>query len=118
MGSSSSRRGLMKVFLVVVLMLVVVMNWEIVRKVDAVTAAECKVERRLLVNACKDVVGGSPASAYCCKRIRVTHIIECVCPVITPKLAALIDVNKAVRVIQGCGKRVPRHFKCGSITTP
>ncbi|OVA05226.1 Bifunctional inhibitor/plant lipid transfer protein/seed storage helical domain [Macleaya cordata] len=113
--SSISRRGLLMVFLVVLM----VMNWEIiVRKVDAVTAAECKEERRLLVNACKDVVGGNPASAYCCQRIRVTHIIECVCPVITPKLAALIDVNRAVRIIQGCGRQVPRHFKCGSITTP
>ncbi|TYI52381.1 hypothetical protein E1A91_D12G244100v1 [Gossypium mustelinum] len=52
-----------------------------------------------------------------CQRVRVTHL-ECVCPVITPKLAALIDVNRAIRLIQGCGRSVPRHYKCGSITTP
>ncbi|CAB4309851.1 unnamed protein product [Prunus armeniaca] len=36
-----------------------------------------------------------------------------------PKVAATIhDINRAVRLIEGCGRRVPRHFKCGSITTP
>ncbi|KAA3487002.1 Protein kinase byr2 [Gossypium australe] len=30
-------------------------------------------------------------------------------------LAALIDVNYAIKVIQGCGRQVPRHLKCGSL---
>ncbi|RVW70373.1 hypothetical protein CK203_060564 [Vitis vinifera] len=64
-------------------------------------------------------VGGEDeqCSTECSRVARVTHV-ECVCPLITPKLAALIDVNKAVRVIEGCGRKVPRHYKCGSITTP
>ncbi|XP_071730849.1 uncharacterized protein [Rutidosis leptorrhynchoides] len=83
----------------------------------AQTAAQCKQERRLAVNACKTVLYGRPPSSYCCQRARVSHV-ECICPVITPKLAALIDVNHAVKLIEGCGRRVPHHFKCGSITTP
>ncbi|XP_058081511.1 uncharacterized protein LOC131229537 [Magnolia sinica] len=83
----------------------------------ALSESQCKEERRLAVNACKPVVYGRLPSPECCERARVTHV-ECVCPVITPKLAALIDVNRAIRLIQGCGRTVPRHFKCGSITTP
>lgn len=79
----------------------------------AQSAAQCKEERRILVNACKSVITRRPPSAYCCQRLRVTNV-NCVCPVITPQLAALIDVNYAIRVIQSCGRRVPRHFKCGS----
>nr|XP_043629654.1 uncharacterized protein LOC122600940 [Erigeron canadensis] len=83
----------------------------------APTAAQCKEERRLAVNECKNVLYGRLPSPSCCQRARVSHV-ECICPVITPKLAALIDVNRAVRLIEGCGRRVPRHYKCGSITTP
>lgn len=79
----------------------------------AQSAAQCKEERRILVNACKSVITRRPPSAYCCQRLRVTNV-NCVCPVITPQLAALIDVNYAIRVIQSCGRQVPRHFKCGS----
>lgn len=74
---------------------------------------ECKEDIRLGVNACKSVINGKSPSADCCQRIRVSHV-ECICPVITPKLAALIDANRAIRLVQGCGRRVPRHFKCGS----
>jgi Probable lipid transfer len=77
------------------------------------SAAACKAERRALVNTCKPVLYGMLPSAQCCQRIRVTHL-ECVCPIITPKLAALINVDRAVRLVQGCGRRVPHHFKCGS----
>ncbi|XP_050228626.1 uncharacterized protein LOC130014564 [Mercurialis annua] len=80
-------------------------------------AAQCKEEIRLGLNACKPVVYGKSPSAECCHRVRVSHV-ECVCPEITPKVAVLIDINRAVRLVQGCGRRVPRHFKCGSITTP
>ncbi|EXC26772.1 hypothetical protein L484_023388 [Morus notabilis] len=77
------------------------------------SAAECHEERRVGVNACKAVLHGKLPSQECCERLRVTQI-ECVCPVITPKLAALIDINRAIRLIEGCGRRVPRHYKCGS----
>ncbi|XP_047339376.1 uncharacterized protein LOC124942850 [Impatiens glandulifera] len=85
--------------------------------VAVLTAAECKEERRIGVNACKSVIFGRMPSPECCLRVRISHV-ECVCPIVTPKLAALVDVNKAVRLIEGCGRRVPHHFKCGSITTP
>ncbi|KAJ8531035.1 hypothetical protein K7X08_025766 [Anisodus acutangulus] len=84
---------------------------------EALTPAECKAERTILVNACKSVVTRRPPSPFCCQRLRLTHI-QCVCSVITPKLAALVDVKYAIKVIQSCGRQVPRHFKCGSITTP
>ena len=90
--------------------------WEVKTGSAAPSAAECKEERRLAINACKPVVYGKDPSPACCERARVTHI-ECVCPVITPKLAALIDVNRAVRLIEGCGRKVPRHYKCGSMST-
>lgn len=93
----------------VLLVIVVVEVWV----AQALSETQCKQERELAVNACKPVVYGRPPSPACCERVRVTHV-ECVCPIITPKLAALIDVNRAIRLIQGCGRRVPRHFKCGS----
>ncbi|KAK9198275.1 hypothetical protein WN944_013459 [Citrus x changshan-huyou] len=79
--------------------------------------SQCSKERRPGVNACKPIIYGQPPSPACCQRVRVSHV-ECVCPAITPKLAALINVNSVIRLIEGCGRRVPRHFKCGSITTP
>ncbi|MBA0575653.1 hypothetical protein Golob_024353, partial [Gossypium lobatum] len=78
----------------------------------AESAAECKGERNILVNACKGVIRQKSPTPYCCQRLRVTHV-NGVCPIITPQLAALIDVNYAIKVIQGCGRQVPRHFKCG-----
>ncbi|KAJ0106094.1 hypothetical protein Patl1_18346 [Pistacia atlantica] len=61
------------------------------------------------------IVFGQPASPACCKRVRVSHF-ECVCLVVTVKLAALIDINRVIKLLKGCGRRVPRHFKCGSKT--
>ena len=75
--------------------------------------AQCHEERRVGLNACKPVLAGKLPSAACCQRVRVTHI-ECVCQVITPKIAALVDINRAIRLVEGCGRRVPRHYKCGS----
>ncbi|CAH1453848.1 uncharacterized protein LOC111911393 [Lactuca sativa] len=83
----------------------------------AQTAAECKEERRLAVNACRNVLTGSLPSSACCQRARVSHA-ACICPAITPKVAALVDINRFVKLVEGCGRRVPRHYKCGSITTP
>ncbi|WJZ82569.1 hypothetical protein VitviT2T_002317 [Vitis vinifera] len=57
--------------------------------------------------------GKSPTPA-CCQSVRVTHL-ECVCPVITPKLAALVDVNRMIKLVDGCGRRLPRHDKCGTM---
>ncbi|KAA8522140.1 hypothetical protein F0562_012825 [Nyssa sinensis] len=103
--------------IIVLLVLTVVGKWEVKMASAALSAAQCKEERRIGINACKPVVYGKLPTPECCERVRVSHI-ECVCPVITPKLAALIDLNRAIRLIEGCGRRVPRHYKCGSITTP
>ncbi|XVE65201.1 hypothetical protein DITRI_Ditri07aG0162100 [Diplodiscus trichospermus] len=103
--------------LVAVIMAVAGGVWEVKMAGAELSAAQCKEERTLGENACKPVVYGKLPTPECCQRVRVTHL-ECVCPVITPTLAALIDVNRAIRLIEGCGRRVPRHYKCGSITTP
>ncbi|GMN30894.1 hypothetical protein TIFTF001_003016 [Ficus carica] len=100
-----------------VVVFVGIMHWEVEVATAALSDAQCHEERRIGVNACKPVLYGKLPSPQCCERVRVSHL-ECVCPVITPKLAALIDLNRAIRLIEGCGRQVPRHFKCGSITTP
>lgn len=100
----------------VVVSLVVVGEWEVRKVSGGMSAAQCKEERRIGVIACNNIAFGGSPSAYCCQRIRVSHV-ECVCPVITKKFA-FVDINHYVRLVQGCGRRVPRHFKCGSITTP
>ncbi|KAI3689786.1 hypothetical protein L2E82_47753 [Cichorium intybus] len=99
------------------LVIVVILMMILVTTTAAPSAAKCKKEKRLAINACISVLYGRPPSASCCKRARVSHI-KCICPVITPKLAALINVNRFVKLIEGCGRRVPRHFKCGSLTIP
>lgn len=97
----------------VVMSLIVLGGWEVKTGSAEMSAAQCKEERRIGINACKPVIYGKNPSAECCLRVRVSHV-ECVCPVVTPKLAALINLNRAIRLIQGCGRRVPTHFKCGS----
>ena len=99
-----------------VMVVVVLGIWEVRMGSAAPSAAECKEERRLGINACQPVLYGKDPSSACCERARVTHL-ECVCPVITPKVAALIpDINRLVRLVQGCGRNVPRHYKCGSMS--
>uniref|UniRef100_A0A7N0UVZ6 Bifunctional inhibitor/plant lipid transfer protein/seed storage helical domain-containing protein n=1 Tax=Kalanchoe fedtschenkoi TaxID=63787 RepID=A0A7N0UVZ6_KALFE len=84
----------------------------------APTAAQCKEMRRLGVNACKSILNGAQPSAECCHRIRVTPI-QCVCSVVTPEIAVIVrNFPRFYQMIQSCGRRVPRHYKCGSITTP
>ncbi|XP_047337418.1 uncharacterized protein LOC124941177 [Impatiens glandulifera] len=104
---------------VVGLLAVVVLTGWNVKMGDAagVSAAQCEEEKRLGINACKPILFGTPPTAECCQRIRVSHV-ECVCPLITPKIAPLVDVKRFVRIIQGCGRKVPRNYKCGSITSP
>ncbi|XP_039036283.1 uncharacterized protein LOC120173065 [Hibiscus syriacus] len=101
---------------VVLLVVAITAMWE-VEMAAALSAAQCDQERNLAITACKPVVYGKLPSPDCCQRVRVTHL-ECVCPAITPRIAAIIDLNRAIRLIQGCGRSVPRHYKCGSITTP
>ncbi|XP_038685860.1 uncharacterized protein LOC119985643 [Tripterygium wilfordii] len=100
-----------------VVALIVVAVLEVPAAKGAISPSQCKEEQRLLVNQCRAVISGSNASPACCQRVRVTHW-ECICPSVTPKLAALINVGHIVKQIEACGRSVPRKFKCGSITTP
>ncbi|KGN56087.1 uncharacterized protein LOC101222349 [Cucumis sativus] len=88
-----------------------------VGEVAALTAAECQAERDMAVNACKSVLFGRNPSPACCQRARVSHTV-CICPAVTPKLMTYVDPIRAIRLIESCGRKVPRHFKCGSFTTP
>ena len=102
---------------VVVVAALVVCGWGNVQMASADTSpSQCKEERNLLVNACRPVIYGRSPSADCCQRVRVSHV-ECVCPYVTPKTAAIIGVigvDNVVKKIEGCGRTVPRKFKCGS----
>ncbi|XP_049377228.1 uncharacterized protein LOC125842071 isoform X3 [Solanum stenotomum] len=92
-------------------------NWEIKIVKGEVSESICREERRIGKKACLSVLVGMNPSAECCERARVTHE-ECFCPIITPKLAAILNPKRIIRLIQGCGRTIPRNFKCGSITTP
>ncbi|WCJ25734.1 hypothetical protein M5689_007598 [Euphorbia peplus] len=89
MGKNSGINGLVGSIIILVIVILSLSTWEV--RAAGPSAAQCREERRLGVNACKPVVYGRKPSAQCCQRIRV---------------------------IQSCGRRVPRHFKCGSVTTP
>ncbi|PSS32458.1 Nuclear transition protein like [Actinidia chinensis var. chinensis] len=102
---------------VAVVLLVVVVSGGLASVQSQTSPSQCKEEKRLLVNECRGVIFGQNPSASCCQRVRVTHV-ECVCPSVTPKLAAIIGVERTIKQIQGCGRTVPRNFKCGSVTTP
>ncbi|KAF3337774.1 putative lipid transfer [Carex littledalei] len=115
MGRGASKYAMFAAVIVAVIVMILAQG--AVPAQAGLSAAACKAERHVTINACKPVVYGMAPSAQCCERVRVTHL-ECVCPIITPKLAALINVDRAVRLVQGCGRQVPHHFKCGSITTP
>ncbi|KAF5816304.1 putative bifunctional inhibitor/plant lipid transfer protein/seed storage helical [Helianthus annuus] len=102
--------------MVVVAVVLAVSSWLVPTRAG-LSAAECHEERRLAVNACKSVLHVGVPSPQCCQRVRVSHA-ECICPDVTPEVVAIIgDINRAIRLVERCGRRVPHHFKCGSITT-
>ncbi|KAL3737887.1 hypothetical protein ACJRO7_019415 [Eucalyptus globulus] len=82
-----------------------------------VSPSQCQDEIRRGIGVCMAVVMGQPPSAACCARVRATHA-ECVCPLVTPEVAAMIDVDRVKKLAEGCGRNIPPHFKCGSITIP
>ncbi|KAF6152212.1 hypothetical protein GIB67_028430 [Kingdonia uniflora] len=96
-----------------VLMVVLVVMGGFLETAVGLNAAKCEHERKMMVNGCKSVLSGKSPSAYCCKRLRVSHF-SCICPVITP----IVNINKAVKILKACGRKVPKHLKCGSITFP
>lgn len=77
---------------------------------------ECNQEKNRIENSCRSVAFGHQPSAACCQLIRVARV-QCVCPYVTPKLTALIGAQRLIRLVQGCGRPVPRNFKCGSKLT-
>ncbi|KAL3834705.1 hypothetical protein ACJIZ3_009441 [Penstemon smallii] len=82
------------------------------------TPSECAQEKNQLKHTCRAVIFGQNPSAPCCQLVRAAHA-ECVCPFLTPKLAvALRGAQRIIRMVGGCGREVPRSFKCGSVTTP
>ncbi|KAK4843520.1 hypothetical protein QYF36_009211 [Acer negundo] len=109
--------SLMVLVVVVLVVVVVVVTMNEVVSGAVLSPSQCMEERRLGVNACKTVVFGQAPSAACCERVRVSHF-ECVCPVVTSKLTSLISVNSVINLLKRCGRRVPRHFKCGSLNFP
>ncbi|KAL4183980.1 hypothetical protein AMTRI_Chr11g157720 [Amborella trichopoda] len=92
----------------------ILLGFVCVWQVRVVQGVDCKSEVRTFVNACKALVNGNPPSQWCCAAIRSAHT-GCICPKITPRLGALVDMKRAVRIVQGCGRQVQRHFKCGKI---
>ncbi|KAL6349312.1 hypothetical protein AAG906_033968 [Vitis piasezkii] len=70
--------------------------WEVKTGSAAMSAAECKEERRLGIKVCTPVVYGNDPTPACCERVRVTHVEY---------------VDRLVRLIKGCGRKVHRHFK-------
>ncbi|KAI3458384.1 hypothetical protein Pfo_015047 [Paulownia fortunei] len=84
------------------------------------TPSQCNEEKNQIEDTCRTaaVIFGQNPTAACCQLVRAAHV-ECVCPFVTTKLiAALGGVQRTIRLIQYCGRAVPRNFKCGSLTTP
>ncbi|KAJ8622265.1 hypothetical protein MRB53_030794 [Persea americana] len=103
----------MRQFMASLVLVVLVMGVCEATPAGAARRVSCTEERRNLVNASKSMVFGKLPSADCCLLLRLVRF-RCVCPVITLKLAALIDVDRTISMIRGCGREIPRHFKCGS----
>ncbi|KAH6790881.1 hypothetical protein C2S51_005887 [Perilla frutescens var. frutescens] len=99
-----------------ILALVLVVNVAGTRA-QQLSPSQCQEERRLATNMCRPMVFGQAASPACCQRVRISHF-ECVCPMFTPKLISILDINKVIKLFQHCGRRVPRRFKCGSLNFP
>ncbi|XP_010053545.1 uncharacterized protein LOC104441967 [Eucalyptus grandis] len=109
--------GVWTLVMVLGLALVALSEVRAVHGAARLSPTQCKEERRLAVNTCKPIVFGQPPSPGCCERVRLSHY-QCVCPVFTPRVANLINVNKAIKLFQSCGRRIPHHFKCGSLYFP
>ncbi|GAA0160376.1 hypothetical protein LIER_39029 [Lithospermum erythrorhizon] len=102
---------------VTLILVIAICCWLSSSTYGAPSANQCKVERKNFINSCADVVYGQPASGDCCAKIRATHF-ECICPYVTPKIAAYIGVQRAMKIAKGCGRRIPPNFKCGSLRSP
>ncbi|KAI6707439.1 hypothetical protein NL676_010401 [Syzygium grande] len=70
-----------------------------------VSPSQCQDAIRQGIGACMAIAMGQPPSATCCSRIRVTHT-ECMCPLITPEVAVMIDVDRAKKLVKGCRRKI------------
>ncbi|KAK2983057.1 hypothetical protein RJ640_006444 [Escallonia rubra] len=112
MGGMQNMRGRSRTVMVVLLVLMTLLGMKMG------SAADCEEEKRLGIQACKPVIFGQQPSPACCERARVSTP-ECICPAISPKVAFLIGgAKRLVRLVEGCGRRVPPGYKCGSLTAP
>lgn len=76
----------------------------------------CQAQRRVTRNACAMVAFFQSPSNECCLRIRMIPM-RCVCPLITPQIAARVTARKlnyGIGVIRQCGRPVASGTKCGS----
>ncbi|KAL7103572.1 hypothetical protein ACP275_08G187900 [Erythranthe tilingii] len=110
-GSSSS---LIIMIQAVALMIMVVVPVAVLGQ----TPSECNDEKNKLENGCRAVIFGRDPTEACCQQVRAAHL-SCVCPLVTPALVAAIGgAQRVIRLVRGCGRTVPRNFKCGSLTSP
>ncbi|KAJ4849313.1 hypothetical protein Tsubulata_019115 [Turnera subulata] len=109
-------RGAMATHILLVVAVLCLLEVMINKAGAELSAAACKEERRIGLNACKPVIYGKLPSPECCERVRVSHV-ECVCPDVTPRLAALVDLNRAIRLIEGCGRRVLQLHEMDNYST-
>ncbi|CAN8246780.1 unnamed protein product [Cochlearia groenlandica] len=76
----------------------------------------CHGQRSGIKSSCAMLVFGLHPSPGCCFRIR-TIPLRCVCPFITPEVAARYGdkINYGVGVIRGCGRNIASGTKCGKM---
>ncbi|KAK2983054.1 hypothetical protein RJ640_006441 [Escallonia rubra] len=109
MGGMQNMRGRSRTVMVLLLVLMTSVDWK---------WGVLRIEKRLGIQACKPVIFGQKPSPACCERARVSTP-ECICPAISPKVAFLIGgAKRYVRLVEGCGRRVPPGYKCGSCWQP
>lgn len=94
-----------------ILMMIVVMIS--MSRAEEVSPSQCQEELQQGINGCIGVVMGQQPSPACCAFVRVTHL-ECVCPKVTPAIAAMINPKQIRKIAEGCGRKLPSHLKCGS----
>ncbi|XP_047963799.1 uncharacterized protein LOC125208258 [Salvia hispanica] len=85
---------------------------------QGLSPSQCSNQKNNLKYTCRNVVVGGKPSEGCCQLVRAANT-ECLCQFVTPKLvAALGGAARAIGLVRGCGRTIPRNFKCGSLTTP
>ncbi|CAI9774962.1 unnamed protein product [Fraxinus pennsylvanica] len=76
--------------------------------------SRCKEEKSGLIRNCRSAIYSRNPAATCRQMTRNVHF-ERVCPYVTPKVATIIEVQRALKLFQDCGRQVPHNFKCGTM---